>query len=135
MRYESQSGMPLDDPSEYDLHEALSCLDGVDNSYASLTAPDGSYIQVGGGPIEFTVEMREVGDNGVFRHLKAAVPRHNANASEHQLTVGGASVSVRADQVLDLPTVRKLFRSFLRRQKADAGVAWQDMSAMFQSPS
>jgi hypothetical protein len=134
IRYESQSGPRLDDPTEEELDEALFRLDGVGNSYAYLTAPDGSYVQVGGGPTEFTVEMREVRDNGGFRHLKAVVLR--GSPSERRLAVGGANVTVRADQILDLTKVRKLFRSFLKCQKANAdGINWEDITAMFQSRS
>jgi len=132
-RYESQSGILRDDPSEDELDQLLSDLDGVDNSYASLTAPDGSYVQAGGGPDDFTVEIRDVRPQGTFLHLKATTAP--SNPEERQLTIGGESVKVRADQVLDLPTVRQIFRFFLREHRADPRISWQDMTAMFEEPS
>src|SRR3954454_3869937 len=103
MRYESESGLRLDDPSDAQLDQVLGQLDGVNNSYASLTKSDGSYIQVGGGPTDFTVEVRVFSPDGSFRHLKAAHRKELGN--EHRLTIGGASVSVRTDQILDLHAV------------------------------
>src|SRR5258707_797533 len=104
-RYESQSGVLVDDPTEHDLDQLLGTLDGVDNTFASLTTRDGSYVQVGGGPTEFTVEMRKVSPKSAFRHLKAALP--NGSRDVRQLNIGGVRVSVRTDQVLDLATVRQ----------------------------
>ncbi len=66
---------------------------------------------------------------GTFRHLKAS--RREADPQERHLSIGGASVAVRADQVLDLSSVRHLFHSFFRGQGADAVVVWHDMTAMF----
>lgn len=131
MQFESESGIRINNPSEGDLDEYLGELEGVDNSYAYLTAPDGSYVQVGGGPSEFTVELREIKPDGTFRHLKAR--RAETNPAERHLNIGGASVSVRADQVLDLDTVRKIFRSFRTDKKIDASLKWRDITEMFQA--
>lgn len=124
----------MDDPTEADLDELLARLDGVDDSYASLTALDGSgYVQVGGGPMEFTVEVREERPDGTFRHLKAVRPA--PDAAERRLAIGGAVVTVRADELLDSAAVRRIFRTFLGGRVATAPVAWRDMTAMFAGTS
>jgi hypothetical protein len=128
--YESQSGTLVRDPSPSDVDFLLGQLDGADNSYASLTASNGSYVQAGGGPTGFTAEVREVHPDGSFRHLKATVPGTGAQA--RRLTIGGADVSVRADQVLDLTLVREIFRSFLQDGQADSRVVWRDITSMFR---
>lgn len=134
VRFESESGTPVDDPSEGELEELLTRLDGVDDSYASLTALDGSgYVQVGGGPAGFTVEHRETRTDGTFRHLKAARP--GGATAERQLTIGGADVTVRADEVLDLPAVIQVFRAFLGGHVPAAPVVWHDITTMFAGPS
>lgn len=133
MRYESQSGFVVDDPSDAQLDELLGRLDGRNNSFASLTAHEGSYIQVGGGPDEFTVEIREILPNRTYRHLKA---RNVGRASNNwQLTVGGASVSVREDQLLDLKMVRELFGYFGKKQSPATTVDWEDITKMFHEPN
>lgn len=107
MRYESESGLRLDAPSADEIDESLGQLDGEKNSFAYFTKPDGSYIQVGGGPTDFIVEVREYRTGGSFRHLRAS--RRIEPGSKHRLTIGGANVSVRTDQILDLQSVRQLF--------------------------
>ncbi len=59
MFYESELGTRVDDPSESQIEELLGQLEGVDESYASLTDDAGNYVQVGSGPDEFTVELRD----------------------------------------------------------------------------
>jgi hypothetical protein len=128
-RYESESGESVENPSEADLDRLLGQLDGNANSFASLTTPNGNYIQVGGGPDQFTVEIREVQQGDSFRQLKAGLK--SGQSDERHLTIGGASVSVMSNQVLDLSTARQLFRFFLRQNAADPSVAWQDITRMF----
>lgn len=134
LRYESEAGVRIDDPADGELDALLARLDGVDDSYASLTAVDGgAYVQAGGGPTEFTVEVRETRPDGTFRHLKAARPA--GGAAERRLTIGGAEVTVRADEVLDLPTVVQVFRAFLGGRVAAAPIVWHDITAMFAGAS
>ena len=129
IRYESESGITFDNPTDEDLDHLLAQLDGVDNSYASLTRLDGSYLQTGGGPTTFTVEERRTRPGGMFCHLKAF---HAGRGSEaRSIVVGGARVSVRADQLLDLPTVQEIFRSFRRGIPTPPKVIWKDITAMF----
>lgn len=129
MRYESEAGLCIDDPSPEEVDDYLGRLDGIDESYASLTDESGSYLQVGGGPDEFTIEVREVRPDGSFRHLKAT--RHEPDSAGRFLTIGGANVAVRADQVLDSSLVRRLVRTFALGRGADPAVSWDDMTAMF----
>lgn len=128
--YESELGVRLENPSEKDIDALLSQIDGVSISYASLTATDGSYVQVGGGPNLFTVEERDMEQSGVFRHLKATLPSEKAD--QHCLMIGGSSVYVRADQLLNLSLVQQIFRSFRHGIKRCSCVIWQDITSMFQ---
>lgn len=128
--YESESGVLLENPSEEDIDVLLSQIDGVSISYASLTATDGSYVQVGGGPNVFTVEVRVMEQRGVFRHLKATLPSEKAD--QHCLMIGGSSVYVRENQLLNLASVQQIFRSFRHGIKRCSCVIWQDITSMFQ---
>ncbi|QVL30947.1 hypothetical protein KIH39_19125 [Telmatocola sphagniphila] len=128
--YESESGTRLEGPSISNLNELLSLLDGKRNSYAYLTRSDGSYVQVGGGPTDFTVEEREIFPDGSFRHKKATLPGNDKK--ECRLTIGGMSVSVRADQLLNLALVQQIFHTFRHGIKTSDSLLWEDMTAMFQ---
>jgi hypothetical protein len=130
VRYECQSGTLRDDPTEDEIVQLLLDLDGVDNSYASLTVSNGGYIQVGGGPDEFTVEIREVGADRTFRQLKAG--QFPPNPDERQLTIGGEPVTVRADQVLDLATTQRAFKQYLHDRRPDPLLSWTDMTDTFR---
>ncbi|HZZ73556.1 MAG TPA: hypothetical protein VFE24_14985 [Pirellulales bacterium] len=129
MRFESEAGRSIENPAEADLNRLLGELNGSSNSYASLTMPDGSYIQAGGGPSEFTVEVRNIRSGDSFVHWKAG--RKNGRVSERQLLIGGASVTVGENQILDLATVQQLFSSFQREQTLDGSMQWRDISSMF----
>jgi hypothetical protein len=129
MRLETENGTGLDDPSPFALRQALSALDGVTNSYASLTAADGSYIQAGGGPSEFTLEIREHKPDGSFRHLKAN--RDPADVANRFLEIGGSRVSVQAGQIVDLGTVVNSFLVFANSKAPDRDLRWDDITAMF----
>lgn len=128
-RFESQSGRVMRNPSPDSLDHLLSLLDGVDNSYASLTTPDGSYVQTGGGPEKFTVEIRETGVAGGFRHFKAFLPKRNTQPS--YLSIGGATVTVKFNEILDLPMVSSIFQTFRESQTLYDGVSWQDITSTF----
>lgn len=133
LTYESESGTHVSDPSESELDSLLRELDGDTDSYSSLTAANGSYIQVGGGPTAFTVEVREVAANGEFRHLKAKLAKESR--AKRRLVIGGESVSVTADQVLNFEDMRKLVFAFWQERKADSNFQWDDITSMFSRSS
>ena len=116
-------------PSDDMLDRLLEEIDGDENSYAYLTAKQGNYIQVGGGPKEFTVEIRVTAKDGTFQHFKATHPK--GGTAKKKVTVGGQTVNIRANQVLDLKTVQELFRAFSNTGKASPTINWEDITAMF----
>ena len=91
MHYESESGRSVRNPTEQRLSDLLGGLDGRRNSYAILTAPDGSYVQAGGGPARFIVEVREISANAAFRHVRAVGSGRTPGTVEEVL-VGGAAL-------------------------------------------
>ncbi len=129
LRYESESRQQIENPTESDLERLLSELDGSLSSYASLTSSDGSYIQAGGGPDVFTVEIREMRQGGSFRHLKAAHGKMQNTRSV--LSIGGANVEVDASELLTYSDMLQLFRYFLRERAPDPSFEWHDLTPMF----
>ena len=130
-KFESQNGSISDGPDDQALEQLLRSLDGVENSFASLTMPDGSYLQAGGGPDEFTVEVRLFPPGLPFRHLKAGMTGGLNNAGERRLSIGGADVLVPLNQVLGFSTVYQLFRHFLHGHGLDPSIEWHDITSMF----
>ncbi|MFL5328499.1 MAG: hypothetical protein ACJ8C4_06255 [Gemmataceae bacterium] len=130
IKLESQSGVTLENPTPAEIERVLDGLDGVDESYASLTQRDGSYIQVGGGPSEFTVELRKIGTSGSFCHLKAY--RNDMDLiGDTVLIIGGVPVNIKTNQKLNLSMVKRLFTSFTTFKEFDRGISWLDISQMF----
>ena len=129
--FESENGTVAKDPDAEAVDKLVRDLDGAGNSYASLTLADGSYIQVGGGPDEFTVELRQVRPARPFRHFKAEVKGSTKKPRKRKLPIGGSQVSVESNQVLDRSTVVRLFRFFLQEHGTDPSVEWKDMTDMF----
>ena len=130
-KFESQNGSISDGPDDQALEQLLRSLDGAENSFASLTMPDGSYLQAGGGPDEFTVEVRLFPPGLPFRHLKAGMTGSLNNAGERRLSIGGADVLVPLNQVLGFSTVYQLFRHFLHGHGLDPSIEWHDITSMF----
>lgn len=128
-RFESQSGRIEKDPSPQAVDQLLALLDGIENTFASLTLDGASYVQTGGGPDMFTVEFRQFAPDGSFRHLKAFVPGV-ATGSRH-LRIGDSDVSLSPNEILDLETTRQIFRAFLVSQEPDTSVNWKDITEMF----
>lgn len=133
IRYESESGRSVENPNDFALREFLGELDGHENSYAALTMPDGSYVQVGGGMDGFVVEVREIRQGDEFRHLRAAF--REAPDGNRQVVIGRSLVTVASSEVLDLSAVHQIFRVFLRDRVPDRSFAWHDVTAMFVQSS
>jgi hypothetical protein len=108
----------------------LDQLDGVGNSYAYLEAENGDYIQVGGGPIEFTVEIRKNFNNGEFKQWKAEL-RDSGDEGTRFVIIGGSEVKVRSNQILGIKTVKELFGLYLEGNQLPEIINWSDITDMF----
>lgn len=130
MKFESENKTPIENISPDELTACLAKIDGRENSFAYLTAPNGDYIQVGGGPKEFTVELRRNLTGNSFRHLKAR-RRDELSTSTRELRIGGSSVKVSANEVVGPETVSMLFLSFLTGTDFLQEINWRDMTDFF----
>jgi hypothetical protein len=128
-RFEDEAGTLVDSPSTNEVDNLISKLDGNSNSFASLECLNGNYVQAGGGPSRFVLEIRIIDANGEFSHYRAATSAEVGGTQ--QLTVGGASVSVSQNEIVGLSTVQEVFRSFLGGDFLPSIVAWRNITAMF----
>ncbi len=130
MVFESENGRRTVSPEKQQALEAIAKINGVGNSYASLEDDQGNYIQVGGGPLEFTMEVRTTVQDGTFTHWKAGLWNAKSDG-EKRMIISGSVVRVASDQVIDINTVKRLFASFFDGDKLSDIVRWDDMTEMF----
>lgn len=130
MVFESENGQRILNPEKQQVMDAILKLDGVGNSYASLEDDNGNYIQVGGGPIEFTVEVRKMTAGGGFIHWKGELINLK-NSSDRSIIISGSEVQVKANQILDKNMVMTLFVAFIDGEYLSEAVNWIDITKMF----
>ncbi|OXM83274.1 hypothetical protein CF651_26465 [Paenibacillus rigui] len=131
MIFESENGVHYKKIKKNDLENHLRTIDGSSNSYAILEKEDGSYMQVGGGPIKFTVEVRKYFSSSDFTHRKA-IQKDSASSGTMKIIISGSLVEVQTNQVMNLETVILLFKSFLEGEDFPTTVEWDDMTNMFK---
>lgn len=131
MIFELENGVHFEDIRENDLENYLRTINGSSCSYAVLEKGDGSYMQVGGGPIEFTVEVRKYFSSGGFSHRKAR-QKDSINSGTKKIIISGSLVDVQTNQVINLETVILLFKSFLDAEDFPTNVEWDDITTMFK---
>ncbi|NLW47998.1 MAG: hypothetical protein GXY86_11775 [Firmicutes bacterium] len=130
MIFENEIGQKIVNPTKEQLEDMLDQIDGVGNSYAYLEAENEDYIQVGGGPIEFTVEIRENFNNGKFKQWKAQL-RDSEDEGIRFVIIAGSEVKVRSNQILDIKIVKELFGLYLEGNQLPEIINWSDITDMF----
>jgi predicted component of type VI protein secretion system len=130
MIFENEIGQKIINPTKEQLEDMLDQLEGVSNSYAYLEAENDDYIQVGGGPIEFTVEIRENFNNGEFKQWKAQL-RDSDDEGTRFVIIAGSEVKVCSNQILNIKTVKELFGLYLEGNRLPEIINWSDITDMF----
>jgi len=131
MKFEAANGVYISNIEIEELRHQMNRLDGVANSFALLEDEHESYIQVGGGPFQFTVESRIYENQTEFIHKKATVKSY-VNPSEVQLLIGGNPTTVKQNQILNLSQVTLLFEHFLHNSDFSDSVDWEDITDWFR---
>lgn len=130
MIFESENGKRILNPTKQQVINALEELDGVGNSYSLLEDDNQTYIQVGGGPVEFTVEVRKTNIDGSFTHWKAECFHSNVDIKK-SIIISGSPVHIMANQVFDLHLVKKVFEAFMDGDYLPKIVQWIDITNIF----
>ncbi len=130
MIFESQNGTRIENVTLDELIDHTKKINGSSNSYAYLEKQEGSYIQVGGGPVEFTVELRNYMDDGSFVHSKASKSQ-KLDAEIKQILIGGAAVTVQSSQILHIHDVETLFKAYLSETELPPSIFWHDITDRF----
>ncbi len=130
MILKTESGYKTINPTKQQILDEISVLDGVDNSFIILENDTESYIQVGGGPEEFTVEVRVYINSNDFTHWKAEYQQSDGIVLR-TLSISGASVKIPASQILNIETVQRLFMEFADGVLLSTKVTWVNITSMF----
>ncbi|MCB2362491.1 hypothetical protein [Clostridium estertheticum] len=126
----TENGYKILNPTKQQIANEICDLDGVDNSFAVLENDTESYIQVGGGPDDFTVEVRLYSIDGNFTHWKAEY-QQTSSIDMKNILISGSFVKVQESQILNIKTVQNLFESFADSDFLAKIVKWTDMTSMF----
>lgn len=130
MIFDSENGYHIENIQKDELIRNLKKINGTSNSYAVLEASEGNYIQVGGGPVEYTVEVRKVIKDGDISHWKAR-KMNVENAEMKKIIISGAVVDVKSNQIIDLDTVLMLFNAYFYGERLPLFTEWDDITNMF----
>jgi hypothetical protein len=124
MKFQREGCKPITSPSEAKLRLELS---RAKSSFASLTADDGSYLQVGGGPGLFVVERRDR-EGGHFRaRQNPPVTRFDDGVT---ISFSGSTLAMANSEWFLLDQVVSIFSAFAR---GDLGsmVQWERLDEQF----
>jgi hypothetical protein len=93
------------------------------SSFASLTAPDGSYVQAAGGPFLFFVEHRSSDPPAHYRAWQSSPVVSFANGT--LLSFSAGRVALQQDEWFTKPQVIEVFSAFLSGSSFPAFVSWR----------
>lgn len=131
MIFERENGQPLKCPSTARVVQELKRLRSHGtSSYASLTSPDGSYLQVGGGGAGCVLERRSTEDG---RHYRAyqdepVVPLEDGT----EISFGGSRIPLQQGEWLSIKQVNEVFVAYLNAEPLPDFVKWRDISDLFE---
>ena len=132
MRLESENRPAIEHATDRQVRSTIKALRSYGpSSFASLTAADGSYLQVAGGGITCTLEWR---DQGTARHYRA----HDKEPSRIHpdgtiLAFGrGQEVRLQSDEWLAADTVADAFCSFLVGKALPENLGWREITEMLR---
>jgi hypothetical protein len=129
MRFEREGKTEIAGVTEKRLIQELSRLRSEGpSSFASLTAPDGSYVQAAGGPFLFFVEHRKADPSAHFRAWQNSPVVSFANGT--LLSFSAGRVALQQDEWLTKPQVIEVFSAFLSGNSFPPFVSWRPAAGL-----
>jgi hypothetical protein len=128
MRFEVENNPAIDGVTERQIRSAIAKLRSYGpSSFASITAPDGNYLQVGGGGITCTLERRDAASQ---RHFRAHSLQPNRIHPDGTILAFGRGQEVRlmSDEWLTTEVVADAFCCFLKREALPGILAWREIT-------
>ena len=125
MRLEREGCSPIDQPSEAQIRHSLRL---AKSSFACLTANDGSYLQVAGGPGLFALEFRD----NVGRHFRGRQDQPVVKFPDGTtLSFSGGTLTLAQHEWFLLNQVIEAFIAFSAARAAPSYVEWQPLNEHF----
>ena len=127
MVFEREGSPPQENLSPQRLTQGLSKLKSYGkSSFASITRPDGSYLQVGGGGTTCLLEWRDA-EKG--RHLRGFVEDPTVPFEDGtELSFGGGRIALQRDEWLKIELVTEAFVAFSAGEALPPSIHWRDVS-------
>jgi hypothetical protein len=122
MRFDRENKVPVENPTEKQIRRQLGYKKGGDNTFAILSATDGSYVQMLGGGVACCLEWRDVQTGRHFRAFQATprVPWKN--------TTRLGSILLQPREFFFIEQVADAFVAFLRGQPFPPEIKWRDIT-------
>lgn len=124
MKFEREGCKPIASPSEARLRLELS---RAKSSFASLTADDGSYMQVGGGPGLFVVERRDREGNHFRARQDPPVTQFDDGLT---ISFSGSTLAMKNAEWFLLDQVVEAMSAFARGERFP-NITWQKLDKQF----
>lgn len=134
MILEREGKSPIRNPTTAQIEGALRKLRTVGPSaFASVTAPDGTYLQTAGSPAGLVLERREGSSDSHFRAFQSPPVVPFEDGTELVFTAG--RIALRTGEWFQLRQVIEIFAAFVEHRALPAYVQWRDLTAQVSSPS
>ena len=125
MRLQREGSRSIEKPTEAEIRHALSL---TKSSFASLTADDGSYVQVAGGPGLFALEFHDASG----RHFRGRQAQPKVKFPDGTtLSFSGGTLTLAQREWFLIDQVTKVLVAFSSGQGAPSFVEWQPLNEQF----
>jgi len=129
MRFERQGCKPILNPTEAQLKRALSL---TKSSFASLTATDESFMQVGGGPGLFVLEYRDSSGHHFRARQASPVTRFEDGTT---ISFSGSTLKMANGEWFLVGQVSLVFAAFASGGQLPDFVQWKPLNELFSHAS
>ena len=124
---ETKSDIPL--PPEYKFPQAFNYLNPESNSFYILENEKG-YIQCAGTKEKCTIEMREFGDGGDFKHYVFYDP--NGSEEKAHIPMSDGEIERKKKHCFGFLTAAKLFSCYFESKEWPVGIKREDITYQFK---
>jgi hypothetical protein len=125
MRFEREGCKAVERPTEAQIRRGLSL---TKSSFASLTAQDGSYLQVAGGPGLFALEFRSASGQHFRGRQHQPVVRFEDGTT---LMFSGGTLTLEQCEWFLIDQVAEVFRCFAKGENIPVFITWQPLNAQY----
>lgn len=127
MIFECERQQPIKDVSEKALVKALKSLRSYGpSSFASLTADDGSYVQVAGGAFTCMLEWKDAPSGKHYRGYQdnPSTPFPDGTV----LAFSGGEIALKNNEWFNIDQAISVFEAFLKKMEMPSYIKWRNIA-------